>query len=88
MESDKNIENSYWFTNRQTLTIIIACILGTASVVKVHAEFEYREQRYKADKLLLENEVLVLSDRLDKKIKIINSNTEEINRLKQKGSDE
>lgn len=79
-----SIEEKHWFNNRQVSGIIVTVVIATFYVTLVYAEFQSRSTQYKADKEILLQKIQVLEDRLDKKIKIINDNTQEINSLKLK----
>ena len=84
---NKPIEEKLWFSNRQVVGIIISVAIATFYVTLVYAEFTARRTEYQADKKLLLEKIHTVEQRLDKKIQIINHNTSEINKLKQKGSD-
>lgn len=81
------IDEKHWFSNRQVVGIIMSVGIATFYVTLVYAEFTARRTEYQADKKFLLEKIDVLEQRLNKKIKIISENTDEINRLKQKGSD-
>lgn len=66
----ENIEQARSFTNRQVLIIILATISIVFSGTLIYSEF-----------ILHGSRINTLDDRLEKKIKLINSNTERISEL-------
>lgn len=73
---ENNIETQRTFTNKQVWGIVLFAVTCAVYITLVFAEFVQVKQDLK-----------ILEQRLDKKINIQNENTNEINKLKQKGSD-
>lgn len=78
------IEEKHWFSNRQVIGIIVSVVIATFYVTLVYAEFQSRSTRYEADREIIMQYIKTVEERLDKKIKIINENSKEINQLKSK----
>ena len=78
----ENIETKHWFTNKQVVGIIISVVVSTFYVTLVYAEFKSRSTQYEADKAIIMKHINTIEERLDKKIKIINENSKNINQLK------
>lgn len=76
MESSNDITKIKAWNTKQVFSMILFSISLTFSATLIYSEFVIHGQK-----------INVLEERLDKKIKLINSNTENINELKQQHFD-
>lgn len=76
MKEGDPIEKKMWTSKQMIIVVFFACSMVFSGAL-IYAEF-----------ILHGKQIKVLEERLDKKIKIINENTDNVNKLKQKGSDE